>query len=304
MGHDQRGIAYFPPSVQTARLDSALLKISNSVSVFEGRYPGGGNVTSTIFHSEKEAFIFDSLLYPDDTRSLLEAVKRLNLRIVALVNTHWHIDHVAGNQLFRETSRIISHRLTSDLMRADSLDWVNTELKLDGRKKVRHVCPNEAVSDGSTLTVGNRSGVELLHTPGHTPDSIIGWLRSEDVVIAGDTVMEIPFFGYGDSRAQIESLRRVRSISKRGTKIVQGHGSVCGSRKLENDISYIQEVRRRTAEYVVSGKTAERASADIKLEDCVAKERYRLLSESFKSILWCHPENVRKIFSELKTANA
>ena len=280
------------------------MKVSNSVSVFEGSYPGGGNVTSTIFHSGKEAFIFDSLLYPDDTRSLLESAKRLDLRIVGLVNTHWHIDHVAGNQLFPRSSRMISHSLTGDLMRADNLDWVNTELKLEGRKKVRHVCPDEAVGDGSVLTVGNHSGVKLLHTPGHTPDSIIGWLRSEDVVIAGDTVMEMPFFGYGDSRALIESLRRVGSISRRGTKIVQGHGGVCGSRKLEGDISYIEEVRRRTAEHVVAGQTAEGAAADIRLEECVARERYRFLSENFKSILWCHPENVRRMFSELKTTRA
>jgi len=285
-------------------MNSTLTKVSDSIYLFDGNYPGGGNVTSAVFHSGKEAFVFDSLLYPEDTRGLLQSTRHLDLQIKGLVNTHWHIDHVAGNQMFRGTNRIISHSLCADLMRADNPDWLNKELKLKGRRKVRHLYPNEEVEDGSVISVGNHNGIRILHTPGHTPDSIIGWLKEEDVIIAGDTVMEIPFVGYGDSRAQVESLEKIRSLSGKGTKIIQGHGAICRRSKLDDDVRYLDEVKRRTAEYVASGKTTKQASAGINLEGCVSKERYQFLSRRFKSILWCHPENVKRIYSELKRESA
>lgn len=277
-------------------MDLAQTRISDSVIVFDGNYPGGGNVTSTVVQSAGQAFVFDSLLYPDDTRKLLSGIKNLNLSIKGLVNTHWHVDHTAGNQLFFETKRIISHSLCADLMRKDSHDWINEELKEED--KIKPAYPNEEIWNGSVLSIGE-SELEFLHTPGHTPDSIVGWLREEKVVIAGDTVMELPFFGYGNSEALIESLRKVQSIS-RGAKIIQGHGGICDSDKLDGDLSYIAETTRRAAECLASGKTVEQASSDIKLEDCVSKERFQFLTEGFESILWCHPENVRTVCTELE----
>ncbi len=293
-------------SVKTAPLRPGLAAVSNSVSVFDGKYPGGGNVTAAVFHSGKEAFVFDSLLYPDDTHALLQEAKKSGLGVKGLINTHWHIDHTAGNQLFHDTQHIISHSLCGGLMRTEGKDdpeWAFGRLKLEEKDRIRSTYPNEAVGDGSTLQVGSRE-MEIIHTPGHTPDSIIGWEKEEGVLIAGDTVMELPFFGYGESRALIESLKKIRSIAGARGKIVQGHGGVCAGERIADDIRYLEEVRRRTAEYVGSGKSAEQASAGIKLEDCVTKARFALLSERFGSLLWCHPSNVERAFSELAEKKA
>ena len=42
--------------------------------------------------------------------------------------------------------------------------------------------------------------MEVLHAPGHTPDSIIGSKKDEAMIIAGDTVMEITFIGMATAR--------------------------------------------------------------------------------------------------------
>jgi len=281
-------------------LSQGLTKVSDSILAFDGRYPGGGNVTSAVFHSGREAFVFDSLLYPDDTRTLLRRLKSLNLTIKGLVNTHWHIDHTAGNQLFHDTNRIISHSLCSDLMRTSSQPgWANETLRLEEKDRITPTYPNEIVVDRSKLYLG-ASVLEFLHTPGHTPDSIIGWMEGERVIIAGDTVMELPFVGYGHSGSLIDSLKLVQSIAGKSEKIIQGHGGICGVEKLSEDIGYIECVRKRTAEYVGSGKTAEQASEEIKLEECFSRERAKSLTEGFSSLLWCHPSNVGHIYSELK----
>ena len=202
--------------------------VSDSISVFNGNYPGGVNVTSVVYHAGRDAFVFDSLLYLDDTHSLLQSMTRLGLKARGLINTHWHIDHTAGNQLFLDTHRIISHSLCGHLMRTEGRDdpgWANGRLKLDGKDRVRGTYPNEATADRSTLQLG-RVEMEVLHAPGHTPDSIIGSKKDEAMIIAGDTVIEITFIGYGNSAALVESLRKIQSIAGNKGRLIQGHGGI------------------------------------------------------------------------------
>jgi glyoxylase-like metal-dependent hydrolase (beta-lactamase superfamily II) len=264
--------------------------------VFDGNYPGGDiNVTSTVVHSENSAFVFDSLLYPEDTLELLRSLRGFNLNPEGLVNTHWHLDHTAGNHLFLETKRILSHGLCSDLMRKGlpaQISSLNEELKSD--QKVKVVYPNEEVSEGSVITLGGLR-IRLLHTPGHTPDSIIAWLEDEHVIIAGDAVMELPYIGYGESQALVKSLRRIQSLDKRA-KIIQGHGRVCTPEKLKDDVSYIENVRKLVGEYLISGKSANESAAEIKLVDCIGEKRTERLPRLYEEI---HQENVGRIHAEL-----
>jgi cyclase len=268
-------------------------RVSDSVTVFDGHYPSEGvGVTSTVVHSGKDAFVFDSLLYPKDTRELLHSISQMNLNIKGLINTHWHCDHTAGNQLFLQTKRIISHSLCNDLMRADDLTWLNKELKED--EQVRPTYPNETVEDGSVLTVANLR-VEFLHAPGHTPDSIVGWLKDEGIIVAGDTVIELPYVMYGDSRALIASLKRVREVV-RGGRIIQGHGGTCTREKVDSDIRYIESLRSSVAEYFNAGRTVKEAKASVKLADCVTKERLESIPRFYGDI---HVENVERVYAEL-----
>jgi len=254
----------------------------------------GVGVTATVVNSGGEAFVFDSLLYPEDTRELLRNIKEMNLKVKALINTHWHWDHTAGNQMFFGTDRIITHSLSSDFMRKLLL-WDDFNKDLKEEEKVRTVYPNESVADGSVLEVGNQR-IEFLHTPGHTPDSIIGWMKDERIIIAGDTVMQLPYIWYGDSKALAESLMRIQKIVGGGTT-VQGHGGICEIRKLDGDIRYIENLRAAVAEYFNSGKTVDDAKGGVKLADCTNREEFESLPKVYEDV---HSKNVVRAYSELR----
>jgi cyclase len=274
-------------------LGLTIRQLSNSVTVFEGRHPLGVGVTATVVRSGREALVFDSLLYPEDSRELLHNIKEYNVSIKGLINTHWHWDHTAGNQLFSATNRIISHSLSSYLMRK-FLNWDDLNEDLQQDEKIRTVYPNESVADGFVFEVG-RQEVEFLHTPGHTPDSIAGWLRSERIVIAGDTVMELPYLWYGDSRALIDSLMRLRSVVGSG-RMIQGHGGTCPSEKVNSDVKYIESLLSLVGESFNSGKSVEEAKTAIKLADCVSKERLEITPTSYEGV---HSKNVGRIYAEV-----
>jgi glyoxylase-like metal-dependent hydrolase (beta-lactamase superfamily II) len=65
--------------------------------------------------------VFDSFLTPQAARDLRQAAEQLTQSpITYLINSHWHGDHVRGNQEFRDTT-IISTSKTRDLMAANTL---------------------------------------------------------------------------------------------------------------------------------------------------------------------------------------
>ena len=267
--------------------------VSERVRVFTGRHPMEGvGVTSTVVSSGKDAFVFDTLMYPDDTRNLLLGVKSMGLSPVGLINTHWHWDHTAGNQLFYETKRIISHSLSPDLMR--KMTWDDFNKDLEEGDKIRTVYPNETIKDKSVLTLGDLE-VEFLHTPGHTPDSIVAHLKNERVIVAGDTVMELPYLWFGDSLTLIDSLRSLKSTSA-GKVIVQGHGGLCSSEKLDSDIRYVESARKRVAECIGSGKTPKELVPLIPLSECLPSERFERMPVAYGEF---HSGNLEKLCGEL-----
>ncbi len=89
-------------------------------------------------------------------------IKRNDLKIKYIVNTHHHYDHTMGNEAMAESTKapIIQHELS--------------ELKHD-----------ITVKDGDYIEFGN-SKLKVLHTPGHSMDSIC--LIGDGKIFSGDTL--------------------------------------------------------------------------------------------------------------------
>jgi len=89
-------------------------------------------------------------------------IKRNNLKIKYIVNTHHHFDHTMGNEAMTESTKapIIQHE--------------SSELKHD-----------ITVKDGDYIEFGN-SKLKVLHTPGHSKDSIC--LIGDNKIFSGDTL--------------------------------------------------------------------------------------------------------------------
>jgi len=89
-------------------------------------------------------------------------IKKNNLKIKYIVNTHQHFDHTLGNEAMTESTKapIIQHE--------------HSELKHD-----------IAVKDGDFIQFGN-SKLKVFHTPGHSKDSIC--LVGDGKIFSGDTL--------------------------------------------------------------------------------------------------------------------
>jgi glyoxylase-like metal-dependent hydrolase (beta-lactamase superfamily II) len=95
-----------------------------------------------------------------------EAIVRLlrdkNLNVKYIINTHDHIDHIADNEYIKSNfnAKIVAHKLS------------------DVKKDI-------SVADGDVVNVGSIN-IKVIHTPGHTLDSIS--LLVDGKLLTGDTL--------------------------------------------------------------------------------------------------------------------
>ncbi|MDH3610956.1 MAG: hydroxyacylglutathione hydrolase family protein [Nitrosopumilus sp.] len=97
-----------------------------------------------------------------DLDQIEETITRNNLKIKYIVNTHHHFDHTLGNEGIAKSTgaKIIQHE-ASDLQH------------------------DITVKDGDVIKFGN-SELFVLHTPGHSKDSIC--LIGDGKIFSGDTL--------------------------------------------------------------------------------------------------------------------
>lgn len=63
-----------------------------------GRQPDGNTV---VFHGSRGLVVLDTGRHPEHSQSILEYAHAAGLPIIAVANSHWHLDHVSGNPRLR-----------------------------------------------------------------------------------------------------------------------------------------------------------------------------------------------------------
>jgi cyclase len=217
-------------------------------------------VTASVVLTSEGAVLVDTLVYPDESREIKRFVEnRLGQKIIYVINTHFHADHTTGTCFF-EGAHVVSHALCRKLLRqrgGDSLE--KAKLSSEELHDVELVLPDIVFDAGSlTLHFGNKT-VQLWHTPGHSPDSIVCYVPEDRVLLAADTLMPIPYFvdgSYDDFVASLESLQNGNYEN-----IVQGHGEVILrgeiDEKIESDLQYLYRLRDAVDEALTSGTSLE-----------------------------------------------
>ena len=89
-------------------------EVAPGIHLFRASDPGAGNVVAVV--SGAEAMVVDATASPASAHQVAEDLGDLGVqRVTYLVNSHWHHDHVLGNQSFQRQHpdlRIVAHRET------------------------------------------------------------------------------------------------------------------------------------------------------------------------------------------------
>jgi len=117
----------------------------------------------------REAIVVDP---GDETDAILEILKRHKLKVMAIVSTHTHIDHVGGLAKLHEVTGAPVFIHESDLELYKHLDlqaqWLGVQTPATTKIE-------KFLREGDAVKWGGFEA-EVLHTPGHTPGSLCLYL--------------------------------------------------------------------------------------------------------------------------------
>lgn len=214
------------------------------------------------------ALVVDSLL-PAFTRAFRRAIRRAaRARVNYVVNTHYHIDHMAGNGAFPQAT-VMAHAEC----RREALE-IGSDMETWARRLPRFAAelrgltlrlPTLTYQDRMTLHLGQRE-VHLLHLGrAHTRGDTLVYLPQEKVLFAGDVVCVHVVSGPPDAYVTgwLRVLDRVRELDVE--TVVPGHGPVADRRALAEMRELLSTLRREARKAFREGLPPAEAARRLKL---------------------------------------
>jgi hydroxyacylglutathione hydrolase len=119
-----------------------------------------------------------------DVERIIQTVRRHDLAIRYIINTHGHFDHVGGN---RQAVAAFGAPLLIHQADAPMLDRVADVGRMYGIQSENSPPAADFLAEGMEIEFGTYR-MKVLHTPGHTPGCCCLYLAQEKKVITGDTL--------------------------------------------------------------------------------------------------------------------
>ncbi len=181
------------------------------------RVPPYDNGTYMVVDERHDAIVIDPAM---GDRQVIDAVKEQGLKLVEILNTHGHPDHIYGNAAVKEATRarLAIHKLD--------------EYRLGPKRPPASMpipgCDADDLFDEGALTYVRDLEHRALHTPGHTEGSTCFYAERDKVLFSGDVIFkgstgrwDLP----GGDREQLErSLERLLKLPP-DTTVYPGHGA-------------------------------------------------------------------------------
>lgn len=143
--------------------------------------------TYLLWDETKEAIIIDPGCYEDVEKvQLTQFVEDHELKVVKLINTHCHIDHVFGNEFVRKTYGVdlIIHPDDEETLRA-----VKVYAPAYGFANFEESEEFKFMGEGDVIEFGN-SRLDVIFTPGHAPGHVVLVNRDQNICIGGDVLFD------------------------------------------------------------------------------------------------------------------
>lgn len=174
-----------------------------------------------------ECIVIDcGAFYEEERKAIVDYINGNNLKITHLICTHGHIDHNFGDYTIFKNFGV-----KPEIHKDDKLLIENLAEQAQAFLGLKYTDPTPEVEkffDSSyTVQFGTHS-LSILHTPGHTPGSVMFYCKEEKILFSGDTLFRMSIgrtdFKFGSYKSITESLRMVANTVPPETTVLPGHG--------------------------------------------------------------------------------
>jgi cyclase len=240
-------------------LDSVEIK---TIPIAEGIYMlmgEGGNIGVSV--GEDGTFIVDDQFAPLSDKIKAAIAQLTDKPVKFVLNTHWHFDHIGGNENFADAGAII---VAHDNVR----QRMATEQVIEALGRTVPPSPEGALpmvtfQNGTTFHMNDLTiGVQHLSLPAHTDGDSIVYFEEANVLHTGDTYFNgsYPFIDTssgGSLLGMITAAEQMLAFTNDETQIIPGHGPLSNKAELEVYTALLKGVQDKVNTAIASGLTVE-----------------------------------------------
>lgn len=173
---------------------------ANILAFYAGRVPGEtfasqpnwvddgaislGTASYAIFQGD-QALVYDTHVSVDIARQIREILKQRGITKITVLLSHWHLDHVAGNEAFADCEIIANARTLQHLLanKASIEDG-----SFHGAPAINPlILPTRTFSGEMDFSLGDTK-LKFIEANIHSDDASLIWVESQRVLFAGDTM--------------------------------------------------------------------------------------------------------------------
>jgi glyoxylase-like metal-dependent hydrolase (beta-lactamase superfamily II) len=238
--------------VDFSKAETKTIEVRGNIHLIEIRVPQG--LYNIAVLSGPDGYLLvdhpEAAAYPMVQKALDDLGKH---PVKFLLNTHWHYDHVGGNEIFGPDAMIIAQEnVRKRLMTKQKPPWSPTFI---GPYPER-AWPRITFHDSLTIHFDGED-IEMEHyVNGHTDGDAVVYFARANVVDLGDI-----FAGQGNLTGGIDmegTARSLFAVLKRindETIVITGHSELSNRRDLSVYVSLLEQTMAHVRQEIPSGKT-------------------------------------------------
>ena len=138
-------------------------------------------------HDQGEAVLIDASCDTEaECAEVMSVVEEHGLDLRHLLLTHAHVDHIFGCRFFEEQ---FGQRFKAHEAAVPFIERADEQATAFGVEVEPPSVPTTLLAEGDTISFGDVT-LEILHTPGHSPDSISFVHRPSRQAVTGDVLFQ------------------------------------------------------------------------------------------------------------------
>lgn len=221
--------------------------------------PGSGGNTGFVI-GDDGVLVVDTFQTAKAANELLAAVKQTTQKpIKFVVNTHYHLDHTFGNNLFAANgATIMAEHNVREWIHTENPKFFGANITDDQKKMIAGLAgPQIVYRQGVEVFLGSRR-VEVHAFPGHTGGDSVVYVPDANAVFTGDLFWchSLPNTIDASTAPLMETLATL-AANHSGATFVPGHGQLGTAQDVREFRGYISDLRDAVKSAQSQGKSGQ-----------------------------------------------